>query len=425
MRIKTTTKSIILSMVLLLLLTCSIVIPAAPVKADPAPAHVVIVADPDSIPANGTSTSQITVYVEDAGHTPIAGVTVTLSTDHGTLDDTTPVTDINGLAYATLTSEAGGSTIIATVKVVVNSLKDATPVFFIPPGNPGISVWGIDLISGNGVAGYAWYGTLTLEATGDHYVIAALYAGNPSGAFLNNAFMYFDIHLDTTTNVSTVIGHSCFFDDNDNPSNIPVIIYYWDGTGWIMASNQSFVNGCITFTITADTFPNISQLGGLPFAAVVQLPAEMPTAPPQEKPFNDDRAAPTMTTPADTFASNVNVLQAQVTTGEPATVYANVVNRGDVPGGFTAVVKVNGQVEQTESYVIGAHAAQPVKFVIYRDQPGTYEVDLNGQKTSFSVVGSTAQNTPVSSTQWIFLVIIGAAVILAVVLVLLLRRRPS
>ena len=95
-----------------------------------------ITASPTSIPANGTSTSTITVELRDASGTPLTsgGATVTLSTTAGSLG---AVTDNgNGTYTATLTSPSTGGSGTVSGTVSGSAITDTATVTFTGPGPP-------------------------------------------------------------------------------------------------------------------------------------------------------------------------------------------------------------------------------------------------------------------------------------------------
>ena len=98
--------------------------------------------------------------------------------------------------------------------------------------------------------------------------------------------------------------------------------------------------------------------------------------------------------PADNRVINVNVQPRQATVNQPITIYANIANRGEVEGPYLAMLKINGQEEATKTGILQANTAVPLEFVLYKEQPGTYQVDVNGQQTFFTIVGEekTAAN---------------------------------
>ena len=84
-------------------------------------------ANPTSIPADGSSTSLITLTAEDANGNPVAdGTVVNFYTTHGTLSPATGVTS-NGVTTTVLTSSAGAG-VIAQITAVVDGLSKTTTV---------------------------------------------------------------------------------------------------------------------------------------------------------------------------------------------------------------------------------------------------------------------------------------------------------
>ena len=73
---------------------------------------------------------------------------------------------------------------------------------------------------------------------------------------------------------------------------------------------------------------------------------------------------------------------------------------------------------------VGPQGTQPVKFTVTKAQPGTYTVDIGGQRGSFVVLGAgSTAGAPVNGGL-IAILIIGLLVI-ATVVVLLFRRFAS
>jgi hypothetical protein len=111
---------------------------------------------------------------------------------------------------------------------------------------------------------------------------------------------------------------------------------------------------------------------------------------------------------------------------QPVTVYARVINSGDMEGGFTVNLKVNGYVEQTKMGVVPGHEAVPVEFTIVKDVPGTYDIDIEGSATTLTVLAAEQSSSAPSQSQYIFIAGIGLIVILiAFTTMLIMRRRTS
>jgi hypothetical protein len=116
-----------------------------------------------------------------------------------------------------------------------------------------------------------------------------------------------------------------------------------------------------------------------------------------KKNFNPSEA-PTVGNPSHISVKNTWVQQQKVAMNEPVTIFANMSNSGDLPGGYTANLKINGQVEATRTGSVPGNAAVPIQFTITKSQPGDYEVDINGQKAYFSVVGEAVVVAPLVDT---------------------------
>ncbi len=189
------------------------------------------------------------------------------------------------------------------------------------------------------------------------------------------------------------------FSANVNGLN-PLTTYYFIARGTAWGSGPCVLNNFIAYA----SFPIMGQ----------QLSF---TTPAKERRSHED-VSPTMSppSPANIYVKNVNVSSPQVSTNQEVTVYANVKNAGEVDGGFTAVLKINGQVEQTKSIALSGMAAKPVQFTIYKNTPGTYEVDVNGQKTYFTIMGPGNSEPPDIRTIVIILLAL-VAITLAIVII--------
>jgi hypothetical protein len=124
--------------------------------------------------------------------------------------------------------------------------------------------------------------------------------------------------------------------------------------------------------------------------------------------------------------TNVRAQPQTLLTGQKVTIYVNMANRGDLEGPYTATLKINGMEEAVKSGVLAGNTAVPLEFMVSRDEPGVYEVDVNGQKAFFTVVENTAKskasvnNNRVLLLLWSFLLV---ALIIALTILLVRRRR--
>jgi hypothetical protein len=120
----------------------------------------------------------------------------------------------------------------------------------------------------------------------------------------------------------------------------------------------------------------------------------------------------------------VNVQPQQVTANQPVTVFADVVNRGDTRGKYAVDLRVNGEIVQSKAGSIRGHGVQPLNFTVSREQPGTYEVEISGQKAYFSVVkgGAGGMRIPLGPVDYAR-IFAGVLVVATLVFAVLTLRR--
>lgn len=119
---------------------------------------------------------------------------------------------------------------------------------------------------------------------------------------------------------------------------------------------------------------------------------------------------------SDIFVVGLNANPQQAVANQEVNIFGNIANRGDVEGNYELTLKINGKIEATRSGQISANKATPVKFTVYREEPGTYQVDLNGQRTFFTIVGPT-KNNPLDA-RMIFIIILSVLVLTAVIVLI-------
>ena len=113
-----------------------------------------------------------------------------------------------------------------------------------------------------------------------------------------------------------------------------------------------------------------------------------------------------------------------------------VSNTGETIGKYGVTLKINGVAETTKEISVKAGSSEAATFTVSRDDPGTYEVEINGQKASFTVQepepATTTPGVPVGpppnpkGTNWLVvgLIIVGI-IIIAGAGVLVLRKRHT
>jgi hypothetical protein len=204
-------------------------------------------------------------------------------------------------------------------------------------------------------------------------------------------------HNDTWINCSSLLG------DNDGDNEVTITI-----TDGGLGDEDGLANGVIIDPCGAAIITATSQLPSMNYVSTDSSPA-----------VNEKR----LVTPAKLSVNSVNIVPGTVKVNQPLTIYANIANRGDISTYYSLDLKINGQVEQTRSSNISEHTAHQLVFTVYKDEPGTYLVDIEGQQAYFNVTGSQENNI---SAQGYCLIILAVLAMLAILLtVLLIRRRNS
>jgi hypothetical protein len=219
------------------------------------------------------------------------------------------------------------------------------------------------------------------------------------------------------------------------PSNMPADTQLWKfhNDTWVNCSSLLGDNDAdneLTITITdggpgdEDGIANgvIIDPGGAAIAAIAASSASknmvnINTG--SSSPINEKR----LLTPSNLSVNSLNIIPGTVPINQPVTIYANITNRGDTPTAYALDLMINGQVEQTKSANIGEHATHKLVFTVYRDIPGKYVVDIEGQQASFTVAGSQG-NSP-SLQEYCYIILSVFAVLAILLTVLLARRRHS
>jgi hypothetical protein len=137
------------------------------------------------------------------------------------------------------------------------------------------------------------------------------------------------------------------------------------------------------------------------------------------------KVSPTMpsnVTPAQMSLQFLNINPQQASANQPVNILTNVVNTGDEAGNYNVVLKINGQLETSRLVKVGPRATQPVKFTLTKAQPGTYAVDVGGQKGSFTILGASGTSGNSVNGGLIAILVLGFVVIVTVLLMIAFRR---
>jgi hypothetical protein len=89
-----------------------------------------------------------------------------------------------------------------------------------------------------------------------------------------------------------------------------------------------------------------------------------------------------------TFATDVSdmkIIPNRVKPGGIVNIFAEAINTGSEMRTYRMVLKVRNTVEAVKEITLGPGQSQKVAFMILKDEPGVYDVDLGGLKGSFTV----------------------------------------
>ena len=89
--------------------------------------------------------------------------------------------------------------------------------------------------------------------------------------------------------------------------------------------------------------------------------------------------------PASFTVSNMVITPERAKQGENIVISAMVTNNGELPGTYSAVLKLKGAVESTEEIELGPGENRKVAFKVAKTTPGFYNVELEGLSGRFVV----------------------------------------
>ena len=82
---------------------------------------------------------------------------------------------------------------------------------------------------------------------------------------------------------------------------------------------------------------------------------------------------------------DLKIIPNRVKPGGTIYVFAEVTNNNPTASSFSLVLKVRGVIEAVKEINLGPGQSRKVVFIVLRDKPGVYDVDLEGLKGSFTV----------------------------------------
>lgn len=89
--------------------------------------------------------------------------------------------------------------------------------------------------------------------------------------------------------------------------------------------------------------------------------------------------------PANFSVSNLIISPERAKQGESVIISAMVTNNGELPGNYSAVLKLRGAVESTEEIDLSPGESRKLAFKIAKTAPGFYNVELEGLTGRFVV----------------------------------------
>jgi uncharacterized repeat protein (TIGR01451 family) len=135
--------------------------------------------------------------------------------------------------------------------------------------------------------------------------------------------------------------------------------------------------------------------------------------------------SPTASSPAPICVRFLHPIFCPIRAGinEPVAISTQVTNGCHEASTFTVTLMINGRAEQTKTLSVGPRATLPVNFTTTKRQPGTYTVDIGGQRGSFIITGAGSSPGSHVSGGLLFTAAVAVIAILVVLLIIVARRR--
>jgi uncharacterized membrane protein len=119
------------------------------------------------------------------------------------------------------------------------------------------------------------------------------------------------------------------------------------------------------------------------------------------------------TSPSEAFiVSDLSVSPTSVEVGKEVTISAKVANIGDVTGSYTVVLKINDVIENNKTVTLAKGVSETVEFKVIKQDAGTYNVEVSGLNSTFTVEATPPP--PIATSSLPLEYIIGAVVLVAI-----------
>ncbi|MDO8491373.1 MAG: HD domain-containing phosphohydrolase, partial [Dehalococcoidia bacterium] len=156
--------------------------------------------------------------------------------------------------------------------------------------------------------------------------------------------------------------------------------------------------------------------------AVMAEPAPYPPPP---------ATVPPQAAPANFEVRNLTVSPAQAKPGESISINCEVINTGGQSGEFTLRINIPGLLQTSQLITLEAGQTQAVSLTLPPGNPGTYQVDIGGTKSTFTIGTLAPVVAAPSGIQKVMavwpipaiLAVIGAAALVYCIVIIVMRRR--
>jgi hypothetical protein len=93
----------------------------------------------------------------------------------------------------------------------------------------------------------------------------------------------------------------------------------------------------------------------------------------------------TVIPPAKFALSDIKLSSDKVNVGDMVSIQATVSNSGGASGKYTAALRINGEMTESQEVALEAGGSKSITFGIVKNSPGTYTADINGKNARFTV----------------------------------------
>jgi len=131
--------------------------------------------------------------------------------------------------------------------------------------------------------------------------------------------------------------------------------------------------------------------------------------------------------PAAFTPSSLNIFPLEANIGETVSISVLVTNTGEQEASYIVTLKIKEVIEETREITL-AGGSGTVTFTTAKDEAGTYSVDVNGLRGSFTVkeVPQSQPPAPPTEVKWTILgPILAVVIFLAIFLSIRVRRRRA